>query len=220
MAELTKHRATPDPAAVKAILESLVEVGHEFYRRGWVLGTSGNFSARTTDSPLRLMITMSGLDKGALSDSSFLEIDDHAQVLSGFGRPSAETALHLKIVQRAGAGAVLHTHSIWSTILSDRFAASGGLSIQGYEMLKGLSGVSTHEHREWLPILENTQDYALLAQQMENLLAQNPEIHGILLRKHGLYTWGQDVAEAKRHVEILEFLLETVGRGLPSGISE
>jgi methylthioribulose-1-phosphate dehydratase len=34
----------------------------------------------------------------------------------------------------------------------------------------------------------------------------------LLLRGHGLYTWGSDLAEAKRHVEILEFLLEVVGR--------
>lgn len=80
-------------------------------------------------------------------------------------------------------------------------------------MLKGLEGVSTHEHREWLPIIENSQDMNRLAGSVEETLAKHPQAHGFLLRRHGLYTWGKDIAEAKRHVEIFEFLLEVRGRG-------
>jgi methylthioribulose-1-phosphate dehydratase len=86
------------------------------------------------------------------------------------------------------------------------------VAIEGYEMLKGLEGVRTHQHREWLPILENSQDMADLARSVERILLQHPDCHGILLRKHGVYTWGKDLVQAKRHVEILEFLLEVVGR--------
>src|SRR5205085_2380270 len=111
-----------------------------------------------------------------------------------------------------GAESVLHTHSVWSTVLSDVFADAGGFSIEGYEMLKGLEGVQTHEHREWLPILENTQDMRALAGQVTALLQARPQTHGILIRQHGLYTWGKNLDDAARHVEILEFLLESVGR--------
>jgi methylthioribulose-1-phosphate dehydratase len=79
-------------------------------------------------------------------------------------------------------------------------------------MLKGLASVRTHEHREWLPILENSQDMASLEREIERTLQVYPNAHGFLLRRHGLYTWGQDLAQAKRHVEILEFLLEVLGR--------
>jgi methylthioribulose-1-phosphate dehydratase len=185
----------------------LCEIGREFYSRGWVFGTSGNFSAKISADPLRLAITSSGLDKGALTPADILEIDSEARVLRGGGHPSAETSLHLVLVQE-GAGAVLHTHSVWSTLLSDRFARRGGFAIEGYEMLKGLSGISTHEHREWVPILENSQDYVALSAELAAVLTARPESHGILLRKHGLYTWGCDLAEARRHVEILEFLFE------------
>lgn len=188
------------------------EIGREFYSRGWVYGTSGNFSARISVDPLRLAITSSGLDKGALSPGHILEIDSAARVLRGSGRPSAETNLHLVLVQQAGAGAVLHTHSIWSTLLSDRWAANGGLALEGYEMLKGLAGIATHEHREWVPIIENSQDYAALSAALCAALAGSPNCHGVLLRKHGLYTWGRDLAEARRHVEILEFLFEAEAR--------
>jgi methylthioribulose-1-phosphate dehydratase len=110
------------------------------------------------------------------------------------------------------AGAILHTHSIWGTILSDLHAAEGGLTIAGYEMLKGLEGVTTHEHAEWLPILENDQNMERLARQVEGTLERFPAAHAFLLRRHGLYTWGDDLAQARRHVEILEFLLEASGR--------
>jgi methylthioribulose-1-phosphate dehydratase len=207
--------STPDAAHSRIrdeAVESLCAVGREFYRHGWVFGTSGNFSAKLSDSPLRLAITASGLDKGSLSHSNILEIDGDATVLHGQGRPSAETSLHLVIVQQLGAGSVLHTHSIAGTLLSDRWAADAGLALEGYEMLKGLAGVSTHEHREWVPILENSQDYIALSAELASVLQRYPDCHGVLLRKHGLYTWGQDIAEARRHVEIFEFLFEAEAR--------
>ena len=38
----------------------------------------------------------------------------------------------------------------------------------------------------------------------------------MLLSRHGLYTWGQSVAEARRHLEALEFLFEVEVRRLIS----
>src|SRR5690242_3159770 len=194
--------------------EYLVRLGQEFHRRGWVLGTSGNFSAVIARQPLRLAITSSSVDKGRLTADQILEIDENGRVLSsgGQGKPSAETLLHLAIAGELQAGAVLHTHSVWSTILSDYHVGSGGFFIEGYEMLKGLDGVVTHEHREWLPIVENSQNMEALADETRRTLEENPRIHGFLIRRHGLYTWGKDLDEAARHVEIFEFLLESVGR--------
>ena len=190
----------------------LAAAGRDFYGRGWVLGTSGNFSAVASPDPLRLLITASGVDKGALTPSHILEIDERGEVTRGSGRPSDEAQLHLTVVRVRGAGAVLHTHSVWSTLLSQAFASEGRLSIEGFEMLKGLAGVRTHEHREQLPVIENSQDIVVLSRALEEALEKYPEAHGVLLRRHGLYTWGRDLAEARRHVEILEFLLEVVGR--------
>jgi methylthioribulose-1-phosphate dehydratase len=193
------------------LASQLAEVGRQCYARGWALGTSGNFSAVVNRDPLHLAITTSGVDKGTLSAGQIVEIDEHGKVVAGSGRPSAEASLHLAIARARGAGAVLHTHSIWSTILSD--AATGdGLPVEGYEMLKGLDGVGTHEHHEWLPILDNTQDWAAAVPLVEAMLTEHPDAHGFLIRRHGLYTWGRDLAEAKRQVESLEFLFEVIGR--------
>lgn len=190
----------------------LEQVGQHFYHRQWVMGTSGNFSAVVSQDPLRLVITSSGADKGALAAEHFMQVDERGQALSGQGSPSAETEVHLTVVRARRAQAVLHTHSVWSTIISDTYAKEGGVYLENYEMLKGLAGVKTHEHREWLPIIENSQHWSDVTPQLEELLHLRPDIHGFLILRHGLYTWGESIAEAKRHVEILEFLLEVMGR--------
>ena len=193
--------------------ERLAEIGKDFHRRGWVLGTSGNFSMVLDRDPLVLAITQSSVDKGKLHAGQILRVGrDGAVRPETPGRPSAETLLHIAVAETVGAGAVLHTHSVWSTILSDHHAVRAGFFIENYEMLKGLSGVKTHEHREWLPILENSQDLDLLSKQAASLMRDCPAIHGFLIRRHGLYTWGNEIDEAVRHAEILEFLLESVGR--------
>ena len=104
----------------------------------------------------------------------------------------------------------------WGTLLSDHYHASGGFEISGYEMLKGLEGIKTHDTTCRIKIFENTQDIAHLAVEVKHLLADpsDPLRYGFLLRRHGLYTWGKDLFTARRHVEILEFLFEVQGRVL------
>ena len=196
------------------IAANLATTAKALYARGWLLGTSGNLSAVVQREPMRLAISPSGVDKGELSAQQILLVDEQAHIVKGNGKPSDETLLHLEIVKRRQAGAVLHTHSVWNNILSDLFANERGVSIAGYEMLKGLAGVTTHEHREWLPIIENSQDMRELAAKISAVLTEQPKVHGILLHKHGLYTWGEHLREARRHIEILEFLLEALGRTL------
>jgi methylthioribulose-1-phosphate dehydratase len=201
-----------DNLSFHEVANQLMATGTRFYARGWVLGTSGNFSAVVEPEPLRLAITSSGIDKGEMTADQILEVDREGKVIKGEGRPSAETSLHLTVVRLREAGAVLHTHSVWSNILSDIQRHRGGLQISGFEMLKGLEGVNTHEHGEWLPIIDNSQDMPALASAVEEQLSGRPERHGFLIHRHGLYTWGRDLKEARRHVEIFEYLLEVLGR--------
>ena len=193
--------------------DRLIRIGQRFDQRGWVYGTSGNFSAVLSREPLRLAVTSSGAFKGELTRDQILEIDESGTVTGpAAGTPSAEAQLHLEIVRTRGAGAVLHTHSMWSTLLSGRHAAAKGFAVEGYEMLKGLQGVTTHEHREWFPVLENDQDMVRLTGEVRDVLLSQPASHAFLLRRHGMYTWGDTLPQAVRHVEIVEFLLEAVAR--------
>lgn len=180
-----------------------------------MLGTSGNLSAVVQREPLHLAMSPSGIDKGELTAEQVLTVDEDARVVSHHAaKPSDESLLHIRIAKQRGAGAVLHTHSVWNTMLSDLYASDGGINIESYEMLKGLQGVKTHEHSEWLPIIDNSQDMPALADTITTTLEKHETAHGFLLKRHGLYSWGDNLAQAKRHIEILEFLLETLGRTL------
>jgi methylthioribulose-1-phosphate dehydratase len=192
-------------------IDDLRQTGAYFHQRGWSVGTSSNYSVVATRDPLELIVTASGKDKGRLLASDFVRIDATGQPTSqGQPKSSAETLLHVVAARQAGVGAVLHTHSVWATLLSDLFWEQGGIRIEGFEMLKGFAGVKTHEHSAWIEIFENTQDIPSLAEQVETRLRDpdNPLLHGYLIRRHGLYTWGVDLDEARRHIEIFEFLLE------------
>ena len=201
------------------LAEDLCDTGRWCATRGWVPATAGNFSFRTAPADGgRIFITASGLDKGAITPADLLEIDIDCKVLAGAGRPSAETSLHGVIYRdRVDTRAIFHVHSIWNTLLSDRFAAEGAVPLEGYEVLKALTGVNTHEHRELVPILENSQVYTGLSLKLAEVLRAFPDAHGVLLRKHGLYTWGESIAGARRHLEALEFLFEVEARRLFGG---
>jgi methylthioribulose-1-phosphate dehydratase len=137
------------------------------------------------------------------------------RVVNSGGKPSAETSLHAVIYRdRPEMGAILHVHTIWNTLLSARFAELGHVPLEGYELLKGLAGVTTHEYQERVPILENSQRYDELAADFAVALRKFADAHGVLLSRHGLYTWGKSVAEARRHLEALEFLFEVEARRL------
>jgi len=196
-------------------IDSLRDVGATFWQRGWSVGTSSNYSVVLSRKPLELLVTASGKDKGRLTRGDFVRVAANGRpTAEGQPKSSAETLLHVVAAQQPGVGAVLHTHSIWSTVLSDFFYPQGGFEITGYEMLKGLEGVSSHEHPGWVEIFENTQDIPALAEQVRERMcdAADPLQHGYLIRRHGLYTWGRDLDEARRHVEIFEFLFECVVR--------
>jgi methylthioribulose-1-phosphate dehydratase len=195
----------------------LVELIHTIHRRGWAPGTGGNFSLVLDRAPLRLLITPSGVDKGRVSEAELLEVGTHGEPLRGTAKPSAETLLHLAVVEMMGAQVVLHTHSIWNTLASlqpstGSVGGAGQFHIAGFEMLKGLRGVTTHEHVEQIPILANSQDMPKLRGELEQTLRANPQAHAVLVAGHGMYTWGADLAEAQRHLEVLEFLFEVVLR--------
>ena len=205
------------PPTVREGAEALRDVAALFYQFGWSRGTSSNYSILLRRDPFRLLLTASGKDKRRLKPTDFVVVDETGRPVAPTDeRPSAETGLHLVLAAQPGVGCVLHTHSVWGTLLSDLYAPAGGFRVEGYEMLKGLTGVKTHEHGEWVAIFENTQDIAALARRLAERLIDpvHTLTYGFLIRRHGLYTWGRDVEQARQHVEIFEFLFEVVARRL------
>ncbi len=191
-----------------ALVKTVARVG----ARGWCDGTSGNYSVTLSRDPLRLLITPSGADKGTLRPVDLLEVDRGGVAAPGRGRPSAETELHLILAEEAGAVAVLHTHSIWGTLLGDHFEARGGFTIQGFEMLKGIAPVNSHEESVFVPVVANSQDMSEIGTVLRRWIGEHPKMRGFLISGHGLYTWGESLDQAYRHVEIFEFLFRLVGK--------
>ena len=159
--------------------------------------------------PLRLLMTPSGFDKGSVEESDLLEVDENAIVLLGSHKASAEALIHVAIAQETTAQVILHTHSVANTLLS---FLSEDLEIAGYEMLKALEGNTTHETTEVVPIFNNSQEMVSFSVKVKSMLEERPEVHGFLMRGHGLYTWGDSLFAAKRHLEALEFMFEVEAR--------
>jgi len=192
---------------------TLCRVMAAIHQRGWCDGTGGNFSIVLSRTPLELLMAPSGVDKGTVVPADLIVVDAEGQVIRGSGKASAETLLHLAILSSTNAGAVLHTHSQAATLLSRlEVERTGQVVVGGLEMLKGLEGIKSHEGQIAIPVLPNSQDMEQLSETAHPHLSKAP--HGLLIAGHGLYAWGASLAQAQRHLEILEFLLEQQWRHL------
>ena len=193
---------------IQELREQLTKTIADLHGRRWCEGTGGNFSVVVQRDPLHLLMAPSGVNKGQVEPAQLVIVDEQQKVIQGQGRASAETTLHVEIITTLQCRAVLHTHSVDSTVLSDHCAKQATIRLEGWEMLKGLKGITTHDTSIDIPIVANNQNMRELSQSIRPYL--NTNVPGILVAGHGLYTWGDSLAEAQRHVEILEFLFSTV----------
>ena len=184
--------------------QQLIDAGRFIDRKGWVPATSGNFSVRLPDGTIA--ITVSGKHKGQLEIADIMLIDADANSLDG-KKPSAETLLHTSLYQRySDVHAILHPHSLNATLISKVFTDK--LVLKDYELLKALSGITTHECQVIVPIFANNQDIPQLVAEVDHYLNQNNACHAYIIAAHGLYTWGSTVQETLRHLEALDFLFD------------
>lgn len=197
---------TPEDYSAEAF--ELCRTCQLFGERGWCRATSGNFSVRLDDQ--HCLITQSGREKSQLAIGDLMICDLQGAAVNSTGRPSAETPLHTCLYRLdTEIGAVLHTHSVTSTILSR--ASGQSVSISGFEMQKAISGVSSHEESIIIPVFDNDQNMSALADKVRGAWQSGQiDFCGYLIRGHGLYAWGRNLAEAQRHTEGLEFLMQCV----------
>lgn len=185
-------------------IRELIAAGDLFHRRGWVPATGGNFSSRV--SPERMLITASGWHKGELTEDAFLVADLDGRPEDLARKASYETLLHCQLYRHDPAiGSVLHTHSVANTLLSRRYPS---IRLAGYELLKVLPGIQTHDVVVEVPVFDNDQDIPRLARRVDDHMKQHPTMPAYLIAGHGLYTWGSSVAQARYRVEALEFMFE------------
>ncbi|MBF5057563.1 sugar aldolase [Alcanivorax sp. 521-1] len=191
-------------SAYREAARTLAATGRRLYRHGWSPATSSNYSQRLNAG--HAAITRSGRDKGLLQETDIMVVDLDGRPV-GDGKPSAETLLHTGLYRRDPAiGAVLHTHSHAATVLTMHWPADH-VTLEGYELLKALDGIDTHESRLTIPVFDNSQDIAALAADVDRQLDAGRITHAYLIRGHGLYTWAADMPACYRQLEALETLL-------------
>ena len=194
-----------DPARLAAAAAELIASTRELAALGWTPATSSNFSMRLDTRSAA--ITVSGRDKGKLTPADIMPVDLDGHALGTDQRPSAETVLHTQLYKRLPeVGCVLHTHSLAQTLASKLYAGAGHIRFEEYELIKAFRGQDTHEAVLDVPVLANNQHIPTLAAQVDCLLDAG-EFWGYLIEGHGLYAWGRDMAEARRHLEAFEFLI-------------
>ena len=185
--------------------QSIMSNVRELAQLGWTPATSSNFSQRLDER--HAAITVSGRDKGRLTEADIMVVDFDGKAVGNDKKPSAETLLHTQLYRRfPEIGCVLHTHSRTQTVASRLYAPAGHVRFEGYELQKAFFGNTTHEGAMDVPVFPNTQDMHELAAWVEAALDAQC-LWGYLIDGHGLYAWGRDMAEARRHLEAFEFLL-------------
>jgi methylthioribulose-1-phosphate dehydratase len=195
-----------DPVALAQAARTIAETGRELAALGWTPATSSNFSMRL--DPTHIAVTISGRDKGRLSGEDVMVVDMDGRAIATDARPSAETLLHTQIYRRfPEANAVLHTHSRRQTVASRFYASRGVIRFEGWELQKAISGYTTHESALDVPVFANTQDMNVLVREVDAWLDAGKALSGYLIDGHGIYTWGKDMPETRRHLEAFEFLL-------------
>jgi methylthioribulose-1-phosphate dehydratase len=200
-----------DSQDLKVFADQLADIARWAYRKGWAPATSTNYSLRLPEhaAPAFCAITSSGVDKETFDPDQVLAVDQFGVPMNGCTlKPSAETLLHVMLYHAMGAGAVLHTHSLAAALLSRSAGECGYLKLSGWELLKGFDGIETHDCEVVLPVFPNSQDIPALASHIKTRLPRTQPCYGFLLAGHGLYVWGKDIATAKRHLEVFEFLLQ------------
>jgi methylthioribulose-1-phosphate dehydratase len=193
--------------------EELRTVKSLFSSRGWFAGTSGNLSIRVgdiRDGRFTFAVTASGKDKTVNTPEDFLLVDESGTPAANTRlKPSAETLIHCEIYRLTGAGAVFHVHTVFNNLVSELYASRGSIPVKGVELIKGLN-IWEEDAEINIPILPNYAEIPRIAALVEGSLV--PRIPGIVLRNHGIYAWGANAFEAKRHLEAFEFLFEYVYR--------
>ena len=195
-----------DPQRLRHVAGELITNVREIGQAGWTPATSSNFSMRLDDR--HAAITVSGRHKARLCEDDLMVVDFEGRPVATDARPSAETGLHVQLYARyPEIGCVLHTHSVTQTVASRIFAPQGHVRFEDYELQKAFAGNTTHEGRIEVPVFANTQDMGELAARVDRALDEAP-MWGYLIEGHGLYAWGRDMHEARRHLEAFEFLLQ------------
>lgn len=186
--------------------DEMVQVIRSYHLKGWSPATSTNYSFKDEDG--QIWVSRSGIDKSQMRTEDFMSVNTDGEASPEYigVKPSAETVIHCVIYKLfPDVRFILHSHGVFPVILSSKL--TNELIVQGYEIQKGFEGVDTHEVKCIIPILQNNQEMSYFKQELANKKTQLN--HGcFIIKRHGTYAWGSSLAEAKRHLETLDYICQ------------
>lgn len=185
--------------------EEIAQTIRNYHQKGWSPATSTNYSFKAEK---QIFVSRSGIDKSQFQATDFICVDENGNPSLEFKnqKPSAETLIHCVLYDLFPQTAViLHSHSAYSVLNSQKYESE--IIFEGYEIQKGFKGQTTHLNQVSIPIFENTQDMLEFSKWMKERKNELTN-HCFIIKNHGTYAWGENLFEAKRHLETLEYLLE------------
>ncbi|OTF72376.1 methylthioribulose-1-phosphate dehydratase-like protein [Euroglyphus maynei] len=124
------------------------------------------------------------------------------------------TPLFLAAYRKRNAGAVIHSHSI-SSVLATIITDGNEFRVSHQEMIKGIKRGMTNENYHYndtliVPIIDNTPFERDLTNQLEMVMVKYPDTNAVLVRRHGVYVWGNTWKQTKTMAECYDYLFNYV----------
>jgi methylthioribulose-1-phosphate dehydratase len=214
----------------ESIPELICELCRLFYGLGWVSGTGGGISIRAAEG---IYMAPSGVQKERMRPEDVFLLDGERLDAAHVRCAPADGALKLSECQplfynayrQRGAGAVIHSHSLWAVLAARMFAGRGAAGdgvvgefvSQGLEMQKGLRGLGCFDSLR-VPIVANTAREAELGERMAAAIDAYPAVDAVLVAGHGVYVWGETWVKAKTQAECYDYLFRAVVEGRRLGL--
>jgi L-fuculose-phosphate aldolase len=183
-----------------SLREQLCEYGRRAVELGLVIGTSGNLSVRHNDL---VAVTPSGVALDRLTPEMCPLVDIEGYLVEGELQPSSETPMHLAIYETTDAQAVVHTHSVFGTVVATTMTELPPVHYNAL-LLGGVVKVAEYA----------TYGTPELAANVRAALAGR---RAALMANHGGVTIGATMEQAFEATRLLEWLCEVYVRGLSVG---
>lgn len=112
------------------------------------------------------------------------------------------------------AGAVIHTHSK-AAVLATLLFPGKEFKCTHLEMIKGIKNQKLKRNYRYdeeliVPIIENTPFEEDLKDRLAETIEEYPETSAVLVRRHGVYVWGDSWQQAKTMTECYDYLFDVV----------
>jgi methylthioribulose-1-phosphate dehydratase len=184
------------------------------WHQGWVTGTGGGMSIKLKD---KIYLAPSGVQKERMEPEDLFEVEldgkEYSAPPASKGYTASQcTPLFFNAYNLRNAGACIHTHS-QHAVMATLLTPGSEFRITHQEMIKGIRIGSTKQSLRFfdelvVPIIENTAEERDLTERMKQAMLDYPDTNAILVRRHGVYVWGDSWQKAKSMCECYDYLFE------------